>query len=41
MLRLEVVDDLETLRKAALLLQAENQRLVAKNVELNRKVLGR
>jgi len=39
MLRLEVVDDLETLRKAALLLQAENQRLVAKNVELNRKVL--
>lgn len=37
--RLDVEKDLETVRKAALLLEAENKKLVAKNVELTRELL--
>jgi len=39
MLRLEVEKDLETIRQAALLLEAENKKLVTKNVELTRELL--
>ena len=38
-MRLEMEKDLETVRQAALLLQAENQKLVALNVELQKKLL--
>lgn len=38
-MRLAVEKDLETVRKAALLLEAENHKLVAKNVELTRELL--
>jgi transposase len=37
--RLAMEDDLETVRTAALLLEAENKKLVAKNVELTRELL--
>lgn len=39
MLRLGVEKDLETVRQAALLLEAENKKLVDKNVELTRELL--
>jgi transposase len=39
MLRIAVEKDLETVRQAALLLEAENKKLVTKNVELTRKLL--
>lgn len=38
-MRLAVEKDLETVRKAALLLESENKKLVAKNVELTRELL--
>jgi transposase len=38
-MRLEMEKDLETVRQAALLLQAENQKLAAKNIELQRELL--
>jgi transposase len=38
-MRLAVEKDLETVRKVALLLEAENHKLVAKNVELTRELL--
>jgi transposase len=37
--RLEVENDLETVRRAALILEAENKKLVEKNLELTRKLL--
>jgi len=37
--RLDVEKDLETVRQAALLLEAENKKLVAKNLELHRELL--
>jgi transposase len=38
-MRLAVEKDLETVRKAALLLESENKKLAAKNVELTRELL--
>ena len=38
-MRLDVEKDLETVRQAALLLEAENKKLVAKNIELTRELL--
>jgi transposase len=38
-MRLDMEKDLETVRQAALLLQAENQKLAAKNIELQRELL--
>jgi transposase len=38
-MRLDMEKDLETVRQAALLLQAENQKLVSRNVELQRELL--
>jgi transposase len=40
MLRLAVEKDIETLRQAALLLEAENQKLVDENVKLTRELLA-
>ena len=39
MLKLDRVQDLETLRQAALILERENEKLVEKNLELQRKLL--
>lgn len=39
MLKLDRVQDLETLRQAALILERENEKLVEKNIELQRKLL--
>ena len=38
--QLDVEDDLETVRSAALLLQAENKKLIKKNLELTRELLA-
>src|SRR5258708_7536124 len=38
-MRLAVEKDLETVRKAALLLESENKKLVSKNIELTRELL--